>query len=734
MMEFSDKLHDIILAAEHAAFIERNVLLTPEQILLQLMQEPEVASAINSCGGISTADAIGMLRDYLSRLEKRPPEGQEGAEDRPTLSFQATSMLQLAAEQAESSAADYIEVGHVLYAILHLRDSNAAFVLRNAINNNEGEFLAALLDSHVEPERQPVGAETASPSGASDDWRNMVMCINDHLADHNPLIGREQELERTIQVLCRKDKNNPLHIGEPGVGKTSIAYGLAQRIEDGNVPPRLKGCRIYQLDLGGLIAGTQYRGQFEERLKKVMQGISSEPGAILYIDEIHNIVGAGQTGEGSMDASNLLKPYLEGGTVRFIGATTYEEYNRFILKNKGLGRRFQQVPIDEPSEEEALRIIMALKPAYEEFHHVTYDDDAIELAVKGSARHITDRYLPDKAIDIIDEAGAYVQAHRSSEDETGRVTSALVAEVLAKIAKVEALTTAEAATDKLESLSERIKTQIYGQDTAVDAVVEAVQMSKAGLTDENKPLASLLFVGPTGVGKTEVARVLARELGVELVRFDMSEYVEKHTVAKLIGSPAGYVGYDDGGLLTDAVRKHPDCVLLLDEIEKAHDDIFNLLLQVMDYGTLTDNKGRKAVFRNVVLIMTSNAGAQYARQASVGFASQVTAGDAMLKQVKKTFKPEFINRLSSIVVFNDMDETMAGLILDKKLRELDTMLAARNVSLTLTDETRRALLAEGYSREYGAREMDRVIHHKLKTRLVREILFGSLKNGGSLTL
>ena len=558
-----------------------------------------------------------------------------------------------------------------------------------------------------------------------------MTCINDHLAEHNPLIGREAELERTIEVLCRRDKNNPLHLGEPGVGKTSIVYGLAARIEQGNVPDRLKGAKIYQLDMGALVAGTQYRGDFEDRLKRVLRGVTAEKGAILYIDEMHNIVGAGRTGEGAMDASNMMKPYLEGGELRFIGSSTYDEYNRHLTRSKGMIRRFQTIDIAEPTVDEAINIIKALKEHYEEYHGVTYDDEAIDFAVKASAKHITDRYLPDKAIDLIDEAGAYLVAHGSNSTV---VDKTLIASVLARISKVDALAVKDDDTERLETIEERIKNKIYGQDSAVKAVVEAVQMSKAGLTDESKPLASLLFVGPTGVGKTEVARVLAREMGVELVRFDMSEYVEKHTVAKLIGSPAGYVGYEDGGLLTDAVRRAPDCVLLLDEIEKAHDDIFNILLQVMDYGVLTDNKGRKAYFRNVVLIMTSNAGAQFASQASVGFASTMTAGKAMLQQVKKTFKPEFVNRLSGIVVFNDMDDHMARLILDKKLRELDERLATRKVTVTLTEKAHLLLMREGYSRQYGAREMDRAIQLHLKSLLMREILFGSLKNGGHATV
>ena len=530
-------------------------------------------------------------------------------------------------------------------------------------------------------------------------------------------------------MLCRKEKNNPLHVGEPGVGKTSLAYGLAARIEAREVPERLLDCRIYELDLGTLLAGTQYRGDFEKRLKTIMESVRNEGRAIIYIDEIHNLIGAGRTGDGSMDASNMLKPYLESGDIRFIGSTTYEEYNRYFARSKGLVRRFQQIDILEPSIEETIHIVEGLKEKYEEFHGVTYQPDVIPYAVKASVRYISDRFLPDKAIDLVDEAGAYREIHPIPSGEQ-IVDKTLITDVLARICKVDALAMKEEDTTSLETLHARISAKIYGQEEAVRQVVEAVQMSKAGLLDENKPLASLLFVGPTGVGKTEVAKVLASELGISLQRFDMSEYTEKHTVAKLIGSPAGYVGYEDGGLLTDAIRKTPNCVLLLDEIEKAHPDVFNILLQVMDYAVLTDNKGRKADCRHVVLIMTSNAGAQFARQASIGFSSQITAGEAMLKQVKKTFKPEFINRLSATVVFHDMNRDMASLILNKKLGELSNKLATRQIEMELSPEARNWLLQRGFLPEYGAREMDRVIASHLKPLLMREILFGSLKSGG----
>ena len=501
-----------------------------------------------------------------------------------------------------------------------------------------------------------------------------------------------------------------------------------------------------------------------------MDGIQEESDKnIVYIDEIHTLVGAGATGEGAMDASNMLKPYLESGSIRFIGSTTYEEYNRHFSRSKGLVRRFQQIDIPEPTPEETKHILRQLKEQYEQFHGVTYDEAALDYAVDASYKFVNDRFLPDKAIDLIDEAGAaketenlelrterydYSQGSNNggnSQDEKSGlpgnhtsqfsplssqlVTSSDIADVLAKTCKVDAMAMKQDDDNsQLETLAPRLLAKIYGQDEAIRQVVEAVQLSKAGLLDDNKPLASLLFVGPTGVGKTEVARVLAKELGITLLRFDMSEYTEKHTVAKLIGSPAGYVGYEDGGLLTDAIRKTPNCVLLLDEIEKAHQDIYNILLQVMDYARLTDNKGRKADFRNVILIMTSNAGAQYAAQANIGFTGKVSRGEAMLKQVKKTFKPEFINRLTGTVVFNDMDREMATLILKKKLGELQEKLTAKQVEMTLSDEAFAALLDEGFTREYGAREMDRVIAQRLKPLLMREILFGSLKQGGHIEI
>ena len=578
-------------------------------------------------------------------------------------------------------------------------------------------------DEYDDPEGWQTGKRHPS------DWHKLVTCISDKVDQHNPLIGREKELDRTIQVLCRAEKNNPLHVGEPGVGKTALVFGLAKLINENQVPDRLKGARIYGMDIGQMLAGSQYRGDFEKRIKMVMDGAAKEGNVIIYIDEIHNMIGAGRGSDGGPDASNMLKQYLEAGDIRFIGSTTYEEYNRYMAKSKGIVRRFQQIDIKEPSVDEAIKILEGLQHKYNIYHGVTYRKDALEYAVRASDKYISNRFLPDKAIDLMDEAGAYLEVHPANRQRS-YVTKAVIQQILTKVCKIDAAAIKDEDNSALASLRQRMLDKIYGQDTAVDKVVEAVMMAKAGLIDDDKPMASLLFVGPTGVGKTEVARVLARELGIELVRFDMSEYTEKHAVAKLIGSPAGYVGYEDGGQLTDAIRKTPNCVLLLDEIEKAHSDIYNILLQVMDYARLTDNKGQKADFRNVILIMTSNAGAQYASQANIGFAGNVSRGQAMLAQVKKTFRPEFINRLSDTVVFHDMDRHMAELILDKKLVQLADKLSAKGVSIELTPQTREQLLKWGFTKEYGAREMDRVIGNRLKPVLMKALLFGKLKKGG----
>ena len=757
---FNRDLNKAMKFASQKALVENSDFITPEHLLYGMMTLPQMQDLMWSCN--EAFDLDNFLDELDEHIEESTKDDSQGAKPNDICepSFQLQQVFTDAVRQAIMAERKAIDMPMAINAILCLENSWAAYLLHKHANvedfeimtateihfherstgveedddqysNGEGDNPFGLFDDDDEDLLFGDEDDFSSPSHKNDKWKKYVTCINEHLAEKNPLIGREKELDRTIQVLCRKDKNNPLHIGEPGVGKTALVYGVARRIEEGKVPDRLKGCNIYQLDMGTLLAGTRFRGDMEQRLKQIMEGVTSEAHCIIYLDEIHNIVGAGKGAEGGSDVSDLLKPYLDDDRIRVIGATTYTEYNKNFTRSVGMIRRFQTIDVEEPSINEAIHILKSLKPIYEKYHHVKYDAAAIEYAVTSSAKFITDRFLPDKAIDIIDEAGAQAEMEGKKYKKIGKKQ---IAEVLAKVAKIDALAIKQDDNKNLASLESRMKDVIYGQDRAIQTVVEAVQLSKAGLTDENKPLASLLFVGPTGVGKTEVAKMLAQELGVKLVRFDMSEYVEKHTVAKLIGAPAGYVGYDDGGLLTDAVRKSPDCVLLLDEIEKAHSDIFNILLQVMDYGVLTDSKGRKAHFKNVILIMTSNAGAQYASQASVGFASTASAGSAMLKQVKHTFKPEFINRLNEIVVFNDMDEQMAKLILGKKLRELNAKLAAKSVSITLTDEAHQHLLKSGYSKEYGAREMDRVIQQQLKTMLMREILFGKLKKGGEATV
>lgn len=722
-MNNSKNLANAIKQAIEDCDFWRHEFVTPEHVLYAFASQEQFASASEWLPHDASWLITQLEKEFLS-MEVVPETQKYVIEG----SQQFSEMMSLAIKQAQYSDQDTLDVPHVVAAMLMLNDSQAAYLLDQFTGDEKGEFMQSLVSAYAVDETGEAadGDDANSPAP----WRKLVTCVNDTYADHNPLIGREAELERTMQVLCRKDKNNPLHVGEPGVGKTALIYGLTALIERGAVPERLRGARVYMMDMGTMVAGTQFRGDFEKRIKMVMEGLAQEGNAILCIDEIHNLIGAGRNGDASLDASNMLKPYLESGAIRFIGSTTYDEYNRYIAKQKSLVRRFQQIDIAEPSVDDAIRIVEGLRPSYEKFHGVKYAAGVVEFAVRSAAKHIRDRFLPDKAIDLIDEAGAYRETHPLTTQKRQTVDRRLVTDILARVCKIDAEALKEQSNDALRTLEGDIKKEIFGQDEAVGRVVEAVQMSKAGLADDTKPMASLLFVGPTGVGKTEVARVLSERMGMKLVRFDMSEYAEKHAVAKLIGSPAGYVGYEDGGLLTAAVRKTPNCVLLFDEIEKAHPDIFNIFLQMMDYAALTDNHGERADFRNAIIIMTSNAGAQYASRASIGFTGSVSRGGAMLTTVKKTFKPEFINRLTDIVVFHDMSRQMASLILDKKLAQLQTKLSAKNVTLHLSAEARELLLTKGFTPEYGARELDRVIGSMLKPLLMREILFGRLKKSG----
>lgn len=758
-MQVTREVAEIINSVVVLAKKRHYELVTPELVLYVICGNRIFAEAFEDCGGSVrelSAQLEGYFNEYMVSVssETDAEDSNNAVDQNPEFSAGMGTMLSFAWQSAQGSGKNVVGLMHIVHAMFELEESYAVYYMQlQGIEHAEllqqmtilYEELSA--DRQAGSKRQMTGRDSSGQAEDSDDfeegaqreekadkvWQQFAVCLNDALDGVNPLIGREEELERTMQILCRKEKNNPLHIGEPGVGKTAITYGLARLVEEDRVPEPLKGAKIFSLDLGSLLAGTQFRGDFEKRFKRVMDSISREEKPIVYIDEIHNIVGAGAVNGGAFDISNMLKPYLAAGSVRFIGATTYEEYKKHFEKSKSLVRRFQNIDIKEPDLEDATRILEGLKKNYEKFHGVTYTKGVIAYAVSMSAKYVNERYLPDKAIDLIDEAGAYRRLH-PLDQKTQTVNKDLIDEILSKTCQIPRQVVEHDEIETLATLEKRLKNRVYGQDEAIAQVVNAVKFSRAGLLEEGKPLASLLFVGPTGVGKTEVAKSLADELGVKLIRFDMSEYEEKHAVAKLIGSPAGYVGYEEGGLLTEEIRKNPHAVLLLDEIEKAHPDIYNILLQVMDYATLTDNQGRKADFRNVIVIMTSNAGASRIGKHGIGFMGQDVRADVIMEEVKRIFQPEFRNRLNKIVVFHGMDSTMAGQITEKKLGELEKMLLQKKVELSVDAAAKKLLKKKGITTEFGAREIDRVIHGEVKPLLVDEILFGKLKKGGKCKL
>lgn len=769
-MNFTENLQKVMENAVRLAEKEHHRYFLPEHMIYGLTFDKEFIEEFEEGGGgvkLLRKDILGFLTANVDKIEKAKRKVQL------TLTRDSEQVLSMAEGQARSSGRSAVDVCHLLSAILRLQDSYGLYYLmaqdvdlmeiignmsRNSLAAERGREENRWSSPHKDSEngeedkdwqseanrkegdekmsKKHQKQEEESASGREQRWKNFVEEMNETCQNQNPLIGREEEMERTIQILCRKDKNNVLHIGEPGVGKTALAYGLAQKIIQKDVPEPLLGARLYALDLSGLLAGTQYRGDFEKRFKKIMEGLSREERPILYLDEIHNIVGAGAVNGGSMDVANLLKPYLAAGHIRFIGATTYEEYKKHILNSKSLVRRFQNVDIQEPSKEEAVAILTGLKSGYEAFHGINYEEGVLEHAVQVSSRYINERFLPDKAIDLIDEAGAYRRLHPLAKEQPAKQTvdKLLIDQVLAKICKIPPQTMEKGEMENLARLESQLKQQIFGQDKAIAQVANAVKFSKAGLNEEDKPIASFLFVGATGVGKTELAKALAAEMGIDFLRFDMSEYAEKHTIAKLIGAPAGYVGYEEGGILTEEIRRHPHAVLLLDEIEKAHADIFNVLLQVMDYATLSDNQGRKADFRNIILIMTSNAGASQVGKSQIGFGSAAVNMEALLDAVKRTFQPEFRNRLSRIILFSSLDEEMAKQITHKKLGELQQKLTARGVKFTVTSEGEEYIRKAGITQEYGAREIDRIIFSEVKPLLAERLLFGDLKEGGSCIL
>ncbi|MDX1482227.1 MAG: ATP-dependent Clp protease ATP-binding subunit ClpA [Woeseiaceae bacterium] len=712
----------------------RHEFMTVEHLLLALLDIPRVHEILKAC------DAnIGELRRQLSEfIDEATPlmTGDEDTDVQPTLGFQR--VLQRAVLHVQSSGKSEVTGANVLVAIFSEKQSQAVYFLGlqninrlDVVNYISHGMPQVPGDGGDERQEASVEAEGESDAGALAKYTtNLNQLAIDGRID--PLIGRDLEIERTVQILCRRRKNNPLYVGEAGVGKTALAEGLARLIVEERVPEVLMDSTIYALDMGTLIAGTKYRGDFEKRLKAVIAELRKDPGAILFIDEIHTVIGAGAASGGVMDASNLIKPVLANGEMRCIGSTTYAEYRGIFEKDHALARRFQKIDIPEPTIAETVDILKGLKTRFEEHHGVQYDNAALEVAAELAAKHINDRHLPDKAIDVIDEAGANLRL--KPEAERGKtVTVEMVENIVARMARIPPKSVSASDKDVMRTLERDLKLVIFGQDPAIEALTAAIKMARSGLTEDEQPIGSFLFAGPTGVGKTEVTRQLAMILGVELIRFDMSEYMERHTVSRLIGAPPGYVGFDQGGLLTEAVSKNPHAVVLLDEIEKAHPEVFNLLLQVMDHGTLTDNNGRKADFRNVVLVMTTNAGAQEMSRASIGFTQQDHSTDGS-EIIKKTFTPEFRNRLDAIIQFSALDDDSVIRVVDKLVLELEAKLGVNNVTLELGDDARRWIADRGYDPKMGARPMARVIQDRIKRPLADELLFGRLADGGHVRI
>jgi ATP-dependent Clp protease ATP-binding subunit ClpA len=729
----SAELENCLNKAFQLARDGRHEFLTVEHLLSSILETAAVKDVLRSCG----ADVVVLAKDLLDHIEQSTPRLPEGddREVQPTLGFQR--VLQRAVFHVQSSGRKEVAVTNVLVAIFSEKQSHAVFLLsrqdvsRLDVVNYISHGMSKSDDEKGDAKEEAPAAAAAAAEGESASALEKYASNLNKLAEEgkiDPLIGRELEVERTIEILCRRRKNNPLYVGEAGVGKTAIAEGLARRIVEGQVPEVLSGCTIYSLDLGSLIAGTKYRGDFEKRLKSVLAELKKQPGAVLFIDEIHTVIGAGAASGGVMDASNLIKPVLSNGELRCIGSTTYQEYRGIFEKDHALARRFQKIDVVEPSVAETIEILKGLRSRFEEHHRVKYTDEALKAAAELSARHINERHLPDKAIDVVDEAGARMRV-KGVTDQTSTVDVEQIEEVVARVARIPPKTVSSNDKEVLRNLERNLKLVIYGQDKAVETLTDAIKMSRSGLGDERKPVGSFLFAGPTGVGKTEVTRQLAIALGIEFIRFDMSEYMERHTVSRLIGAPPGYVGFDQGGLLTEAIAKHPHAVLLLDEIEKAHPDVFNLLLQVMDHGTLTDNNGRKADFRHVIIVMTTNAGAADMARTPIGFMPGDNTTDGM-EAIKKLFTPEFRNRLDAIIQFGGLDERTIERVVEKLLVEIETQLEGKRVSLQLDDAARRWIAKTGYDPKMGARPMARVIQEHIKRPLAEELLFGKLVEGG----